>query len=430
MNVEIISTGTELLLGQIDNTTASYLAREMNALGFSVLYQDTVGDNPGRLREVVTQALKRSDVVITTGGLGPTLGDITKQAVAEVLNVPMVFDEESARRIGNYFQARNLRMPERNLRQAYFPEATEVVENAYGTAPCVYLKCWYNNKERLIVQLPGPPRELKGVFQSEIVPRLKRDYKQQQHIISRVLKCYGIGESALEEMLHELVVKQSNPTIAFLAKEHEMHIRLTASAASELSATSLLDAFESAVRAKAGRYIFATDDGHIAEELQRLLRASELSLCTAESCTGGLLATEFTSLSGASDYFLGGMVAYANSVKINHLGISEEMIKNFGAVSAEVARAMAENVRLKFNADIGLSTTGIAGPTGATPEKPVGLVYIAISGACGCCVKQLNLSGDRELIRKRTVKAIQIALRKYLLEENDGREATVTCRKA
>ncbi|MFA6074631.1 MAG: competence/damage-inducible protein A [Negativicutes bacterium] len=414
MNVEIVSTGTELLLGQIDNTTAAYLAREFNSLGFSVLHQATVGDNPARLREVIAQALKRSDIVVTTGGLGPTLGDITKQAVAEVLQVTMVFDEVSAGWLKDYFRTRNLNMPERNLRQAYFPAGTEIVPNAYGTAPCVYLNCQYENEEKLIIQLPGPPRELKGVFRDEMVPRLKRDYERNRHIISRVLKCYGIGESALEELLHELVVSQSNPTIAFLAKENEMHIRITASAASEQIAISMIDIYETAVRAVVGKYIFAVDDGHIADELHKILVEKQLSLCTAESCTGGLLAAEFTAIPGASGYFHGGVVAYDNSVKINQLEVPDTILARYGAVSAEVATIMADKVREKFGCDIGLSTTGIAGPTGDTPTKPIGLVYIAISDNNGCKVNELRLSGDRELIRKRTVKAIQIALKKYL----------------
>jgi nicotinamide-nucleotide amidase len=414
LNVEIVSTGTELLLGQIDNTTAAYLAREFNSLGFSVLHQATVGDNPARLREVIAQALKRSDIVVTTGGLGPTLGDITKQAVAEVLQVTMVFDEVSAGWLKDYFRTRNLNMPERNLRQAYFPAGTEIVPNAYGTAPCVYLNCQYENEEKLIIQLPGPPRELKGVFRDEMVPRLKRDYERNRHIISRVLKCYGIGESALEELLHELVVSQSNPTIAFLAKENEMHIRITASAASEQIAISMIDIYETAVRAVVGKYIFAVDDGHIADELHKILVEKQLSLCTAESCTGGLLAAEFTAIPGASGYFHGGVVAYDNSVKINQLEVPDTILARYGAVSAEVATIMADKVREKFGCDIGLSTTGIAGPTGDTPTKPIGLVYIAISDNNGCKVNELRLSGDRELIRKRTVKAIQIALKKYL----------------
>ncbi|MEI6287871.1 MAG: competence/damage-inducible protein A [Bacillota bacterium] len=420
MNVEIVSTGTELLLGQIDNTTAAYLARELNELGLAVLYQTTVGDNPKRMSEVIDQALSRSDVVITTGGLGPTLGDITKQAVAEALSLDMEFDEASAQVIRDYFAERGFNMPERNMRQAYFPKGTEVVGNAYGTAPCVYLKCRYLNADKLVIQLPGPPRELKGVFKNEIVPRLQRDFGRDRHIISRVLKCYGIGESALEELLHELVASQSNPTIAFLAKENEMHIRITASAETLALAENMILNFETAVRMVAGKYIFATDDGHIADELHRLLITKKLSLSTAESCTGGLLAAEITSVSGASSYYQGGIVAYENSVKIKQLGVPSVTLDKYGAVSAEVAIAMADGVREKFGCDIGLSTTGIAGPTGATLDKPLGLVYVAISNKNGCNVKELRLHGDRDLIRKRAVKALQITFKEYLMEDNDG----------
>ena len=282
------------------------------------------------------------------------------------------------------------------------------------------MKCRYLNADKLIIQLPGPPRELKGVFKNEIVPRLQRDYGRDQHIISRVLKCYGIGESALEESLHELVASQSNPTIAFLAKENEMHIRITASAATLSMAESMIANFETAIRVVAGKYIFATDDGHIAEELHLLLSSRKLSLCTAESCTGGLLAAEMTSISGASGYYRGGVIAYENSVKISQLGVPSGLLDNYGAVSAEVAIAMAEGVREKFGCDIGLSTTGIAGPTGATPAKPLGLVYVAISDKNGCMVKELQLHGDRDLIRKRAVKALQISFKEYLLEDFNG----------
>ena len=389
-------------------------------MGLAVLYQATVGDNPKRMREVIAHALSRSDIVITTGGLGPTLGDITKQAVAEVLSLDMEFDEKSAQAIRRYFSERGLNMPERNMRQAYFPKGTEVVGNAYGTAPCVYLKCRYLNAEKLIIQLPGPPRELKGVFKNEIVPRLQRDYGRDQHIISRVLKCYGIGESALEEALHELVASQTNPTIAFLAKENEMHIRITASATTFTLAESMITDYEQAVRVVAGKYIFATDDGHIAEELHRLLCSKKISLSTAESCTGGLLAAEITSIPGSSGYYHGGIVAYDNSVKINQLAVLRATLDSYGAVSAEVAMAMAEGVRMKFGCDIGLSTTGIAGPDGATPAKPLGLVYVAISDKNGCKVEELRLSGDRDLIRKRAVKALQIKFKEYLSEDYDG----------
>jgi len=249
---------------------------------------------------------------------------------------------------------------------------------------------------------------------------LQRDFGRDRHIVSRVLKCYGIGESALEESLHELVASQSNPTIAFLAKENEMHIRITASAATLMMAESMIANYETAVRRVAGKYIFAADEGHIAEELHRLLSARKLSLSTAESCTGGLLAAEITSISGASGYYRGGIVAYENSVKINQLGVSSAMLDEYGAVSAEVAIAMADGVREKFHCDIGLSTTGIAGPTGATPAKPVGLVYVAISDKNGCRVKELRLHGDRDLIRKRAVKALQIRLKEYLAEDFDG----------
>ena len=417
MIVEIVSTGTELLLGQIENSTSAYLAKEINALGFSVLYMSTVGDNLVRMREVIAVALNRADIVITTGGLGPTLGDISKQALADVLDVDMVFDEKSACKISAYFAQRGIDMVERNMRQAYFPYGTEIVHNDYGTAPCVYLNCIYSSTPKTVIQLPGPPRELRGVFHDGIVPRLSRDFSVERVIKSRVLKSYGIGDSSLEEILHDLFVNQSNPTIALLAKESELHIRLTACACDMHKAQSMLTGLEEKVRSLVGKYIFATDDENINHTLHEVLTKSGLTVATAESCTGGMLGAEFTAVSGSSEYYYGGIIAYDNTVKERVLGVPIDIISQHGAVSEVTAQLMACNVRKVLGTDIGLATTGIAGPGGATPDKPVGLVYVALSHKDACRVFKLHLHGERELVRKRATKAIQVELLKYLNEE-------------
>ncbi|BBB93110.1 MAG TPA: competence/damage-inducible protein A [Methylomusa anaerophila] len=411
MIVEIISTGTELLLGQI-NTDAPYLAKRLNELGYSVLFQSTVGDNRERMSQVIQTALSRSDIVITSGGLGPTQGDITKEVTASVLNLSMYLHEASVERIKRFFAQRHLGMAHSNLRQAMMPEGAIVVDNTCGTAPGVILEL-ANGK--VIIHLPGPPRELTVMFDQSVIPYLNRRFGVQGSIVSKVLRTYGLGEPLLEERIHQFILAQGNPTIALLAKGGEIHVRLTAKGESHAEAQKLITDLENKIYPYISDYIFGFDGETLEYITGRLLAAKNFTIALAESCTGGLVSSRLTDIPGSSNYFTGSVVCYSNHIKIEEVGVSAAILEKFGAVSQETALSMAEGIQRKFSADIGIGITGIAGPGGATPNKPVGLVYIAVSGPKGTALHEHFFNGSRLDIKNRTALTALNELRKYLL---------------
>jgi len=412
MIVEIISTGTELLLGQIVNTNAPWLAQQLNELGFSVVYQSTVGDNRERMSQVFNIALNRADIVITSGGLGPTQGDITKEVSADLLNRKPCLHQPSVARIEKYFSGRGIAMPESNLRQAMIPADAIVLDNDQGTAPGVILE--ENNK--IIIHLPGPPSELKAMFTHSVIPYLNRRYSTQGIIVSRVLRVYGIGESSLEAKIQDLVKAQVNPTIALLAKDSEIHIRLTAKSEDACEAQKAIESVERVIRDRLGNSIFGTDADSLEMVVGQLLREKKLTVALAESCTGGLISSRLTDIAGSSDYVIGGIVCYSNSVKRDFVGVPEEILQSYGAVSEPTALSMASNIKHKFGAAIGIGVTGIAGPGGAVADKPVGLVYIAIDGPKGSRCFEFHFSGHRKGIKQRTSQAALFELQRYALE--------------
>ncbi|MDR1598360.1 MAG: competence/damage-inducible protein A [Oscillospiraceae bacterium] len=396
MVVEIVSVGTELLMGQIVNTDAAYLARRLPEAGATLYHQVTVGDNPERLKEALLTALSRSDVVITSGGLGPTKDDLTKDAAADALGLPMELNPEAERRLRGYFETRHRPMAPNNLRQAFFARGAVLFPNPNGTAP----GCVIERDGKAVIHLPGPPREFVPMVESSVLPYLAA--RLGGVIRSRYLRMFGIGESDAETLLSDLM-DAPNPTLAPYCSLGEVQFRLSARARTVDEAESLLNPLEEAVRARAGEFIYArTDipDDTMARIAARRLIKSGKTIALAESLTGGLLAASLVAQSGVSSVLEEAVVSYANSSKMRRLGVSGESLRKYGAVSEQVAREMAEGIRGTAGVDIGISTTGIAGPDGATPVKPVGLVYAALSAAGHTEVKRLELKGHRDDIRQ------------------------------
>ncbi len=414
MNAEIIAVGTELLLGQIVNTNAQFLGQELAALGIGVYYHTVVGDNLKRLVQTFHQAWQRSQIVILTGGLGPTTDDLTREAVASALQRPLSFREDVWQEICSHMQRTNRPIPENNRRQAMVPEGALVLPNPRGTAPGLIIV----DGSRLAVLLPGPPREMQPMFINHVRPHLLERIGHGV-ILSRSLRVVGIGESALEEQISDLIAAQSNPTIALYASLGELQIRLTAKAASEEEARDLIAPMEEAIRERIGNLIYGSDQDTLASVLGQLLRKRGYKLTLAESCTGGLLGSMITDVPGSSDYFAAGYITYSNDAKQNLLGVPEQVIAEQGAVSAACAQAMATGARRVSGAEVAIAITGIAGPTGGTPEKPVGTVYVAIIAPEGQLVEKLSLRGERAAIRTRAAKTALNLARLLLLRERE-----------
>ncbi|MEM5767089.1 MAG: competence/damage-inducible protein A [Bacillota bacterium] len=411
MIAELISTGSELLLGQVVNTNAQYISARLAELGIHLFFQTTVGDNRVRMEKALSTALGRADIVITTGGLGPTLGDITKEVSSGVFGRTLELHEESLKRIQAVFAYRGLKMTENNIRQAMIPQGAIVLPNNRGTAPGVVME----EGNKIIINLPGPPYEMQGMFEDAAVPYLTAKYGLKQVIYSRVLRCFGLGESSLEEEIKDLLKQQSNPTIALLAREREIHIRLTALADDVAQADSMLGSLEEVIRTRIGQYIFAVNEDTLAKVAGNLLVERKCTVACAESCTGGMIAAMFTDVPGSSAYFVQGVVTYTNEAKIKLLKVKEHTISRQGAVSEQTAREMAEGVRSLAGTDVGLSVTGIAGPGGATEAKPVGLVYIGVAMPDSTSVYKYVFSGDRSSIRLYAAKTALDLLRRNLL---------------
>lgn len=410
MKAEIITVGTELLLGQIANTNAQYLSERLAELGIDVFWQTAVGDNTGRLKEIFRLSLTRSDLIILCGGLGPTKDDLTRETVAEVLGLPLKPDQAWEERLKDFFARLGRRMTDNNRRQALVPEGASLLMNRHGTAPGLFIE--HQGKD--VVLLPGPPRELEPMFENEVIHRLTGK-EGSRLILSTVLKVVGLGESAMEEAIADLIDNQSNPTLAPLAKHTEVHLRLTAKADTRQITEKLLGDMENKVRERLGVAVYGTGDETLAGAVARLLLSGGWKLAVAESCTGGLLAHQLTNCPGISASFLQGIVAYSNAAKQEVLRVNSSLLRDFGAVSEEVARAMAENLRRHSGGDLALAITGIAGPDGGSESKPVGLVYVALATPQGVDCRRFNFWGEREAIKERAVAAALNMIRLYLL---------------
>lgn len=399
MRAEIISVGTELLLGQIVDTNAAYLSNLLPEFGITLHYRVTVGDNESRLAEAIKLALSRADIVFTIGGLGPTQDDLTKETVAKVVGDEMVLDKECAKRLYAFFAGRGIEMPESNLKQAMVPRRGKVLANPLGTAPGAAFETEDN---KVVVVLPGPPREFVPMVTECVVPYLRERLGEITDIISsRLLKIAGLGESYVEDKVKSLL-GSLNPTLAPYAKPGEVHLRITAKAGTKAEAEVLIDEMDKRLMDILGDCIYGRDEETLERIVVEKLIGCKKTLATAESCTGGLISNRITDVPGSSEVFLMGVVSYSNEAKMKMLGVPEQLLNNHGAVSEEVARAMAEGVREVSGADFGVSVTGIAGPGGGTPQKPVGLVYIALSKDNGTVVQKHQFGGGRLDIKQRT----------------------------
>lgn len=410
MVAEIICVGTELLLGQILNTNSQYLAQKLAELGIDLYFQTTVGDNMERLKMAIDIATKRSDILIFTGGLGPTSDDITKEAVADYFGLTLVLDEDVLRRIEKFFERRQVKMPEINKKQAYVPEGAKVLHNKNGTAPGLIIE----KDGKIAILLPGPPFEMQPMFEEGVLPYLEKFSKQK--IYSRVLKFVGIGESSIEEALKDLILSQTDPTMALYAKPFEVELRITTKKESEECAKSLLQSMENRIRERLGEYIYGVDRQLLEEVVIGLLAEKKLKVSVAESCTGGLICNKLTNVPGASEVFDRGFIVYSNEAKMKLLGVPEQVLKEHGAVSSQTARYMAQGALSNSLADIALSVTGIAGPGGGSETKPVGLVYIGIATKDYSESFEFRFSGDRLRIKEMTSKAALNILRKKIID--------------
>lgn len=409
MKAEILAVGTEILLGDIVNTNAQYLAKRLADLGISVYHQSVVGDNPERLLEAYRLAFSRADLVITTGGLGPTKDDLTKEVAFEYFGKQSVVHEESLKIIEGYFKRMNRPMSESNKKQAYFPVDAVILPNNNGTAP----GCIIEENSKVVALLPGPPREMKPMFEEAVVPYLKKF--QQGVLVSKVLRVIGVGESTAAEMLEDILDNQTNPTVAPYAKEGEVTFRITAKASSEEEGKRLIEPMETEIVKRLGNNIYGVGDTTLENVVAQMLVNKNLTISTAESCTGGMVAASLINYPGISSVFMEGAVTYSNEAKINRLGVSKETLDKYGAVSSEVAAEMAQGIAKTAGTNIGLSTTGIAGPGGGSEEKPVGLVYVGLSINGEVKTKKLNLSGNRQKIRERATMQLIDWLRRELL---------------
>lgn len=402
MIVEVINTGTELLLGDILNTNFQYLSRGLNEKGFDVLYQTTVGDNEQRLLEVLNIALNRADIVITTGGLGPTRGDITAEMVAKCLGLSLELHEPSLDKIKDYFVNKGILMPQNNVKQAMIPKGAHILTNDVGTAPGIVVE---TNTGKLIILLPGPPNEMKHVFNLQMMPYLEKHFKQQGIIHSKVLHLRGMGESIIATKLDDIILGQTNPTIAIYARKGEIIIRITAKSTSLSEAQSLIVEMEKQVRERLNKFIFGVDDETLAEALGKRLSEGNYTISFAESCTGGLASSMLTDISGSSNYLLGSVVSYSNMAKNKVINVRQETLDEYGAVSQQVACQMAEGVRNLFGTTIGVGITGIAGPGGGSDSKPLGLIYISVANEKGTVWEKNNFKGSRSDNKLRSVMA-------------------------
>ncbi len=409
MRCEILSVGTELLLGDILNTNVQYLSRRLADLGIPVYFHTTVGDNPERLKKALEIAFSRNNMVIATGGLGPTQDDLTKEISAEFFNKKLVLHEGSLRRIKELFERRGLDLTEGNIKQAYVIEGGRVIPNDWGTAPGIILE----EGGKILILLPGPPKEMIPMFETYVVPYLLSF--SSGIIYSKVLRVCGIGESFMEEKIKDLIKSQTNPTIAPYAKEGEAILRITTRAKSKEEAEKMIEEVIKEIKKRLGDYIYGEGETSLEEVVVNLLLEKSLTISVAESCTGGLISSRLVNVPGVSKVFKGSIVAYDNEIKIKELNVPEEIIKEYGAVSSQCAMKMAESVAKKMGTEIGLSATGIAGPEGGTLEKPIGLVYIGLYIRGEMSYKELRLSGDRNRIRLYTTINALDFLRRGLL---------------
>ena len=419
-SAEIISVGTELLLGDIVNSNAQMLSQGLSEIGISVYFHTVVGDNRQRLSEAVNFAKKRSDIIITTGGLGPTYDDLTKEVLAECFDRKLVLHEDSKNRIFDFFRKIGTKMTSNNKSQAMIPQGAEVFQNDWGTAPGVA----FEQEGKYIIMLPGPPAECSMMFHFRVVPYLERITNRV--IFSKSIKIFGMGESAVDKKIGKMMLSMKNPTVAPYAKTGEVMLRVTASAQTKKEAEELINPVLAEICRELGDVVYGIDVSNLEEVALESLRKSGKTLAVAESCTGGMLAKRLTDIPGASNMFLGGLIAYNNAIKTRLLEVSETVLTSEGAVSEATAIAMAKGVRNMMGADIGISITGIAGPDGGVNSlKPVGTVFIALDTQSDTVCSCFSLWGNRERIRYTASSNALDMLRRNLMRQSECVEKVI-----
>lgn len=412
MKAEIICIGTEILLGQIVDTNAAYLAGELAGLGIDLYHKSTVGDNLERIVATLGQAWERSDLLLLSGGLGPTQDDLTKEAVAKLLGEELEFNSEAWEQVCVYFRKTNRTVPENNRRQAMFPGTAQVISNPLGTAPAMLVE----KNEHILITMPGVPSELKGLWENTFKPYLQQKLQGQGRaaLNSLLVRMVDIGESAMEEKIIDLINNQTNPTLAPYASRGEVSLRITAKSETEKCNQELIEKTLAMVKERLKEYIYGYDRDNLETVIGKMLKTKGWQLALAESCTGGLIGHRITNVPGSSSYYQGGINSYSNQLKMNLLGVPEETLTKYGAVSRETAQAMAEGVKKLANTDVGLATTGIAGPDGGNDEKPVGLVYLAVALPDQTIVEQRAFPFDRLGNKESAAQAALILLWKTL----------------
>ncbi|MCQ5129310.1 competence/damage-inducible protein A [Butyricicoccus faecihominis] len=408
MNAELIAVGTEILLGDIVNTDAQLISQGLSELGINVFYQTVVGDNPERLQRVIEEARSRADIIITTGGLGPTLDDLTKETLARVFGKEMELHQPSLDRIVGFFNKIGKPMTKNNEKQAWLPAGCTVFTNLWGTAP----GCAFEADGKHVLMLPGPPRECNPMWKECAMPYL---YPLAGGcIVSRNIRVFGLGESNMETILHDMMASMQNPTIAPYAKTSECFARVTAKAETVEQAEALLEPVVREVCEILGDDVYGVDVDSLEQCVGDGLRARGMTLAVAESCTGGLLSKRITDVPGCSDYYKGGVCSYSNDVKMRVLNVSAETLEAKGAVSPEVAEQMARGVAEALGADVGVGITGIAGPDGGTEEKPAGLVYVSVYASGRFFTRKLQGANGRDRVRNQAASTALDMIRRNL----------------
>lgn len=410
MKCEILSIGTELLLGDILNTNAQFLSKELANLGLDVYYQGVVGDNKERILKAFEDGFKRSEIILTTGGLGPTKDDLTKELAAEYLGLDLKLHKESLESIKGYFKKLGRECVKSNEKQAYFPEEAIILKNNFGTAPGAIMK----KDNKTIIILPGPPKEMKPMFLNEARPYLEK--LTETTIVSDIIRIFGVGESKVDELLEDLIRDSKNPTVAPYAKEGEVILRVTSKGSSKKECEDLNKPVISEIKKVLKDNVYGMGEDPIQFAVAKSLIKKGLTIGSAESCTGGLIASRLIDYPGVSSVFLEGAVTYSNEAKIRTLKVKEETLNTVGAVSEETAIEMAEGIAKRCGSDIGISTTGIAGPGGGTEEKPVGLVYIGIYVNGKAYAKRHIFTGNREAVRNRACMTALDMVRREILK--------------
>ncbi len=396
--VELIAVGTELVLGQLVDTNTAHIAHELAESGVNVYGTHTVGDNRARIAAAMRTALERVDGIITTGGLGPTVDDLTKEAVCEALSLDTVLDERSLAQMKEFFAIAGREMRENNRKQALVPRGSFVLENPRGTAPGFIA---FDARGKFIACMPGVPREMKPMLAEHLIPYLRKKFELSEAIYTRVLHTINIGESEVDHRISDLFASSENPKIAVLAHEGQCDVKIMAKAATREAALAMIDPLERELRSRLEGFVYGADGESVALAIHSMLRERNATIVVAESCTGGRIEAELTKPAGASSVFLGGIVAYDNAVKTEQVGVSAATIAEHGAVSEAVVRELASGVRNKLHASIGFAVTGIAGPSGGSEEKPVGLVWFAMDSGSRVKAWSFQFRGDRDAVQRR-----------------------------